>query len=274
MSLLGEWNMLLDQQTPVTAPSSLAFVAWLALIVVLHVVQNPGLRFGLVTARAIMALIFWHQLLQLVSSLVETSRAWPVWLLAGSAAIASEIILLTYDRPGNGAVGTMRTWLQRSLVGLRLVLVGLIAILLMEPALSREEEKNEERTIAVLVDASSSMTLPTRSGPDPRQSRSEVAANLLSGNDDPSSGLLARIRDGYNLRVYEFGATVRRTSNRWCSENLTKGKNAHNRSGRRKNICADLAVGSVDKCRGSVKKNHGGHSDGPAFRRHHADGRS
>jgi len=209
MSLLSEWNMLLAQQTPATAPGIFAFVAWITLIVVIHVVQNPGLRFGLVTARAIMALIFWHQLLQLVSSLVETSRAWPVWLLAGSAAIASEIILLTYDRPGNGAVGTMKTWLQRTLVGLRISLVGMIAILLMEPALSREEEKNEERTIAVLVDASSSMTLPTRSGPDPKQSRSEVAANLLSTNDDPSGGLLARIREGYALKVYEFGATAR-----------------------------------------------------------------
>ncbi len=209
MSLLSEWNILLAQQTPATAPIIFAFVAWIALIVALHVVRNARLRFVLVTARAGVALIFWHQLLQLVASLVETSRAWPVWLLASSAAIASEIILLTYDPPISADVGTMRSWLQKSLVGLRLALVGLIAILLMEPALSREEEKNEERTIAVLVDASSSMTLPTRSGPDPKRSRSEVATNLLSNSDDPSSGLLARIRDGYAVKVYEFGATAR-----------------------------------------------------------------
>ncbi|MFN9718295.1 MAG: hypothetical protein ACK58L_06355, partial [Planctomycetota bacterium] len=209
MSLLSEWNILLTQQTPATAPGFVAFVAWITLIVALHVVHNARLRFVLVTARAVMALIFWHQLLQLVSNLVETSRAWPVWLLAGSAAIASEIILLTYDPPVIATVGTMRSWLPKSLVGLRLALVGLIAILLMEPALSREEEKNEERTIAVLVDASSSMTLPTRSGPDPKRSRSEVATNLLSSGDDPSNGLLARIREGYALKVYEFGATAR-----------------------------------------------------------------
>ncbi len=212
MSLLSEWNILLAQQTPVIAPSIFAFVAWITLIVVVHVAKNSGLRFVLFTLRAVNAVIFWQQLLLLVSSLVETSRAWPVWLLAGSAAIASEIILHTYDPPVNAAVGTMRSWLPHSLGGLRLALVGVIAILLMEPVLSREEEKNEERTIAVLVDASSSMTLPTRSGPDPKRSRSEVATDLLSRSDDPSNGLLARIREGYALKVYEFGATARELS--------------------------------------------------------------
>lgn len=209
MSLLRECNILLAQQTPVTTPVALAFVAWIALMVVLHVVQNAGLRLVLVTARLVMGLIFWHQLLHLVSSIVETSRAWPVWLLAGSAAIASEIILLTCHQTGSSAIGPVRFWLRKCLVGLRLSLVGLIAVLLMEPAVLREEEKYEDRTIAVIVDASSSMTLPTRSGTKPKLSRSEVAANLLSGNAAASSGLLDRIRADYTLKVYEFGATAR-----------------------------------------------------------------
>jgi hypothetical protein len=103
-------------------------------------------------------------------------------------------------------------WLRKSLIGLRLSLVGLIAILLTEPALLREEEKSEERTIAVLVDASSSMTLATRSMNDPKQSRSDVAANLLSSNEDASHGLLDRLRGDYALKVYEFGAAAREFS--------------------------------------------------------------
>ncbi|MGV2332753.1 MAG UNVERIFIED_CONTAM: hypothetical protein LVR18_00945 [Planctomycetaceae bacterium] len=102
----------------------------------------------------------------------------------------------------------MSLWLRKSLIGLRLSLVGLIAILLTEPALLREEEKSEERTIAVLVDASSSMTLATRSMNDPKQSRSDVAANLLSSNEDASHGLLDRLRGDYALKVYEFGAAA------------------------------------------------------------------
>ncbi|MFN9137852.1 MAG: hypothetical protein ACK5YE_18585, partial [Planctomyces sp.] len=97
-------------------------------------------------------------------------------------------------------------------MGLRVALVGLIAVVLMEPALLREEETNEERTIAVLVDASGSMSLPVRSGINPQQSRSEVAASLLGSVDDPAGGLLARIQDGYALRVYEFGAAARELS--------------------------------------------------------------
>jgi hypothetical protein len=209
MNLPGICYILLAQQTPATASVIFACVAWIALMAVLHLVQNAVLRLVMVTARAVMGLIFWHQLLHLVSSLAETSRAWPVWLLAGSAAVASEIILLTYHQTDNSAIGTMRFRLQQPLVGLRLTLVGLVAILLMEPALLREEEKKEDRTIAVMLDISGSMTLPTRSGPNPKQSRSEVAANLLRSNDGASSGLLDRIRADYTLRVYEFGATAR-----------------------------------------------------------------
>lgn len=140
---------------------------------------------------------------------METSRAWPLWLLAGSAAIAAELILLTYDQPHQTGVGTIRSWLQRLFLSLRLALVGVIAVLLMEPALSREEEKNEERTIALLVDASRSMTLPARSSTHPEQLRSELATDLLNGRDDSHNGLLSQICDRYSLKLYEFGATAR-----------------------------------------------------------------
>lgn len=187
----------------------LAFVAWIVFICLHRISQHATLRFVLVILRAVTSLIFWYQLLRLVSSIVETSRGWPLWLLAGSAAIASEIILLTYDHPMRAEVGVIHTWLQGLLIVLRLSLVGMIAILLMEPALSREEERNEERTVAVLVDASASMTLPTRNEVNPKQARSELAAGLLGGGHDSHGGLLAELRDGYTLKLYEFGTTAR-----------------------------------------------------------------
>ena len=212
MSLHGAWNMLAAQQTPDVIPAFVAFVVWIVLIVMFHQVRPAGLKPVLLAARLAAALSFWHQLLLLVASFVETSQAWPVWLIAGSAAIASEIILLTYDRPCSTDAGTMHWWVWKFLAGLRVALVGLIGVVLMEPALVREEETNEERTIAVLVDASGSMSLPVRSGINPQQSRSEVAASLLGSDDDPAGGLLARIQDGYALRVYEFGAAARELS--------------------------------------------------------------
>ncbi|MGV2332752.1 MAG UNVERIFIED_CONTAM: hypothetical protein LVR18_00940 [Planctomycetaceae bacterium] len=87
--------------SPVTVSVILPLAAWIVLMAVLHAVRNAALRFALVAARAVTGLIFWHRLLSLVASMVETSQAWPAWLLVGSAAIASEIILLTYDQSGS-----------------------------------------------------------------------------------------------------------------------------------------------------------------------------
>lgn len=209
MSLPGPLNVYVTQYAPDAAFGIPAFIAWVALSLVLVRVRTGGLRLALIGARVVISLVFWQWLLRMVTSLVETSRTWPVWLLAGSAAIAAEIILLTYDRPASAGAGIVRSWLHRCLVGLRLALVGLVAVLLLEPALSREEEQNEERTIAVLVDESDSMALPMRSGTDPKQPRSEVAAKFLDSDEDRSGGLLARIRENYAVKVYEFAAAAR-----------------------------------------------------------------
>lgn len=189
-----------------------AFVTWIVFIFLYRIFRHAALRFLLVILRAVASLFFWDQLLHLVSSIVETTRSWPLWLLAGSAAIASEIILFTYDTPMRAEAGIVQAMLQRLLIVLRLSLVGVIAILLMEPALSREEEKNEERTVAVLVDASASMTLPTRYEVNPNQPRSELAASLLYDDGDAHDGLLSELRDGYTLKLYEFGTTAREIS--------------------------------------------------------------
>ncbi len=228
MSILSESTLILTQAfSPATAiPVALAFFAWMTLIILVRVLVQTPLNLILNVMRAVVGLVFWHQLLQLVSNSVTTSRAWPVWLLAGSAAIASELILLTYDPPSRTENRWIQSWLQSSLVGLRLLLIGLVTILLMEPALSREEEKNEERTVAVMIDASTSMSLPTRSESNPKQPRSELAGQLFSGEEDSQSGLGSQILEGYELKLYEFASTARELP--VSQANAGKGKAGQN----------------------------------------------
>ncbi|MFN5623434.1 MAG: hypothetical protein ACK5DM_05770, partial [Planctomyces sp.] len=72
MSLPGAWNMLAAQQTPGAIPAFVAFVVWIVLIVMFHQVHPAGLKPVLLAVRLGAALSFWHQLLLLVASFVET----------------------------------------------------------------------------------------------------------------------------------------------------------------------------------------------------------
>ncbi|MCA9063076.1 MAG: hypothetical protein KDA96_08455, partial [Planctomycetaceae bacterium] len=82
-------------------------------------------------------------------------------------------------------------------------------VLLLEPTLTHEEEHQEDRTVAVLLDASASMTLPARLVSDRSRTREQIARELLTGTAETSNGLLQELVRDYEVRFYEFGASAR-----------------------------------------------------------------
>lgn len=158
--------------------------------------------------RAGLAFAFWSSLLRFVVAAVETVGSWPQWFLALSAAVASELVLHFYSVCPKDAPRREKL-IRMALPPVRVALIGLLAVLLMEPIISHQEEHESERVVAILLDESDSMTLSSRSASDGGMTRREVAERLLSGGEGAGKGLLDRLAGDYQVRLYQFGTTAR-----------------------------------------------------------------
>lgn len=185
----------------------LAVVIWLA-AAWFHRGAGPLLRTSLAASRVITAVFFWRLILQAFAAVWATSTTWSEWGLASLAAIVTETVFLCSAAESTLAKSSRRArWLERLLPLPRWLVIGLLAVMLLQPTLSFEEVTESERTVAVVLDISDSMNLPARRSPDDRQTRRQVASQLLAGRAG-SRGLLESLREHYNVDVYLMGTTA------------------------------------------------------------------
>lgn len=162
-----------------------------------------GPRFGF-------AFTFWLFALEAFSRITETASAWPHWLIALSATIASEAVLYCYQSEESDRTCSRHVSLLTTLLPLlRVALVGLLAGLMLEPVLMHEHEHQVERSVAVVVDVSDSMSLPAEPKIETDGTRRQAAHRLLVGDSMNANGLLERLTRDYDVRLYELAASAR-----------------------------------------------------------------
>ncbi|MFP6649156.1 MAG: hypothetical protein VB817_06830, partial [Pirellulaceae bacterium] len=92
---------------------------------------------------------------QLLVQVVVFQTAWSLWWMALLMATGVETVFSLYQLERQIVTPRM----GNLLAGLRVTMVVLVTLILMQPVLSRTEEKTHERFIAVLLDDSASMYL-------------------------------------------------------------------------------------------------------------------
>ena len=161
-----------------------------------------------------LAFATWFFALDTLPQVLETASDWPHWLIALSAAMASEAVFFCYQSDTSAATSSRQSSvIQTVLPLLRIAMIALLSVLLLEPVLTHEDEHEEEHSVAVLVDVSDSMDLAARLNKDADQSRMEAAHRLLVGDPTESNGLLERLQRDYDLKLYELAASAREIPN-------------------------------------------------------------
>ncbi|MEZ6057878.1 MAG: hypothetical protein R3C01_14355 [Planctomycetaceae bacterium] len=201
--------------------SGLALVGWIGLAGLQRFVLPVSIRRLAYAPRLGLAFAIYFFAIEVLSRILETASHWPHWLIALSAAIASEVVLICYELDGTGATSSRRVNVISALLPLlRVSLIALLSVLLLEPVLTHEEEHEEEHAVALVVDVSDSMHLATRLNTDPDQSRGQAAQQLLVGDSTTENGLLERLSRDYDVRLYELGASAREVdSAQWLNTN-------------------------------------------------------
>lgn len=126
--------------------------------------------------------------------------AWPTWLLPVLvvASVCAIAILIRWRPDEAGPV--LRGWRAVAVGAMQSALVGLILLLLWEPAISVGELNSQQNIIAVVVDDSRSMNLTDSA------SRTREASAIAA----LESGLLTALERRFQTRVYALGAGLRR----------------------------------------------------------------
>ena len=163
--------------------------------------------------------------------------AWPAWvllLLIVDAAIA--LAWLTWRR-FPVAAPRIRNWRAWAIWAMETALVGLLLVLLWEPAISVAELKSEQNIIAVLLDDSRSMAIPD-SGADGRTSREAEALRAISR-------VLPGLEKKFQIREYRLDSALTRIEkpDQWHAD----GGATHINEGLRQLLAetSDLPVGAV-----------------------------
>lgn len=155
---------------------------------------------------------------------------WPVWILA-LAILTGAAALAWHVRKHRGAVAGVRSvaiWL------LQTALIALVLFLLWHPALSIATLRPQQNIVAVLVDDSRSMTISE-----------DGSARLSQATAVMNNGLLARLSQKFQVRMYRFGKELERIQK---PELLTGGANASRIGDSLKQVIAEsstLPVGAV-----------------------------
>lgn len=121
---------------------------------------------------------------------------WPSWLLAALLVAAAGVMLWLFLRRREQWRGAARATL---LAGLQGAVIGLLLLMLWQPALSVATLRSQQNVVAVVVDASLSMGIE-----EDGRSRLETARAALDG------GLLEKLRAKYPVRLYTAGVDLKR----------------------------------------------------------------
>ena len=186
---------------------------------------------------------FWWLLLRMYCGLTDTAGTLPTWCLALAAATACEVVLYCYAARTDHPVASLRRRLATlAMPLLRLLVIGLLTIVLLQPVVEHRSDREEERIVAVLVDDSASMNLTSRSASDSGRTRGEVVDRLLDDNAVLQGGLLNALQDKYRLRLYRFGATALEVPPaHWRSERAVRSENGNPREASPWALSTDMA---------------------------------
>mgnify|MGYP005834391417 CR=1 FL=1 len=121
---------------------------------------------------------------------------WPAWLLVLLLAAATGVMLWLFLRRREQWRGAGRAAL---LAGLQAAAIGLLLLMLWQPALSVATLRAQQNVVAVVVDASLSMAIE-----EDGRTRLDAARAVLDG------GLLEKLRAKYPVRLYTAGADLKR----------------------------------------------------------------
>lgn len=121
---------------------------------------------------------------------------WPAWLLAALLVAAAGVMLWLFLRRRTQWRGAARASL---LAGLQGAVIGLLLLMLWQPALSVATLRSQQNVVAVVLDASLSMGIE-----EDGRTRLETARAALDG------GLLEKLRAKYPVRLYTAGADLKR----------------------------------------------------------------
>ena len=128
---------------------------------------------------------------------------WPGWVLVllilGAAGGLGWLIWMRRAE----AAPKLQTWRAGVVWGLEAALVGLLLVLLWEPAMTVAELSSQQNIIAVVVDDSRSMGIAD-SGADGKVAREAAAVKALQG------GVLAGLKKRFQVRVYRMDGTLMR----------------------------------------------------------------
>ena len=173
----------------------------------------PGgvIRLALLPPRVAVAMAFWFMLLQRTDEVVQTSAAFPFWVISLVAAVACEAVVWCDAAERAPDKRSQRGGRMARLLMplLRLAAIGLLAVQLLHPTRSHEEQQREERMVAVVLDTSASMDLSARDAANDDRTRRQIARQLLLDAAGRGPGLLARLQQQYNVALYQMDATAR-----------------------------------------------------------------
>jgi hypothetical protein len=128
--------------------------------------------------------------------------SWPVWILFLLIVLAAATLGWMFWRRRNTVAASVKGKRTVVLWLLQSAFLALVLLLLWQPALSITALRPQQNIVAVLVDDSQSMA--TKDG---TESRRDEAAKILDG------GLLRRLQDRFQVRLYRLGAHAKRFSN-------------------------------------------------------------
>jgi hypothetical protein len=159
------------------------------------------------------------------------ASGWPAWLLALLClAIFGALLWLLSQRRGNNLKGSRWIWIA----ALQGIVFAVLLTMLWRPALRVTALKPQQNVVAVVLDDSRSMTLKHDTA-----SRADTAKQLL--ND----GLLEKLRNRFQVRVYRAGASLERIQD---LNSVTGGQNVTHLGASLKQIMeesATLPIGAV-----------------------------
>lgn len=189
----------------------IGIIAWLLTAWLHRAFANPTARVALLLPRIIAAFTACFMSLQVTDGLIGTATFLPFWVIGLVAAIVSEVVFWCYS-----AELTPETRTRRRTPGMaflmpipRIVAIGLVAIQLLQPTRSHEEEKREERMVAVVMDTSASMDLPARISPTDSRTRRQIVNELLADTAVNRQGLLATLKQRYKVKLYQMDSAAR-----------------------------------------------------------------
>ena len=131
---------------------------WVAAHLRLRLEKLPWGPRGAFAFQAAIGGLAWWSLIQLAGRAVSLDAGWPAWLIAVLGGTASEAVIALYA----GERQTLKPLVSRWLLALRLLLVGLVLGMLLQPVVTYHTESRREQYVAVLVNESASMRLNDR----------------------------------------------------------------------------------------------------------------